>query len=65
MDNFAPVVNDTVYRILNTVQTLEGYRSILLDVETAFLHGELEHEVYMKISAGFTEIEENKIKALL
>ena len=59
-DNFAPVVNDTVYRILNTVQTLEGYKSILLDVETAFLHGELEHEVYMKIPAGFTEIEENK-----
>ena len=54
-DNFSPVVDDTVLRILLTAWMIWGCSIDQMDVETAFLEGELEeHErVYIKCPEGF------------
>jgi hypothetical protein len=38
MDYYSPLVNDTVFRILIIIQIMWNLSSVLLDVETAFLH---------------------------
>jgi hypothetical protein len=63
-ENFAPVVDDVTFRIvLNLIQNkdMEDYA---LDVETAFLHGELEETIYMRIPDGYYKYRndlENKV----
>jgi hypothetical protein len=44
----SPVVNDITFRILLEVMILCGYSAKIADVETAFLHGKLEEEIYME-----------------
>jgi Reverse transcriptase (RNA-dependent DNA polymerase) len=44
---FSPVVNKPIFRIILLAQILWGLKANLIDVETAFLHGELEEEIYM------------------
>ena len=39
-ENFAPVINDVTYRILLILSIMKGYKPVLIDVETAFLHGD-------------------------
>jgi Reverse transcriptase (RNA-dependent DNA polymerase) len=53
-DYYAPVVNDSVIRIAVILQTLCKLESVILDVETAFLHGELDEEIYMQAPKGIT-----------
>ena len=54
--NFAPVVNDVAFRIALTRLMVEGLNSMLMDVETAFLYGEVEEEIYMEVPVGMREI---------
>jgi hypothetical protein len=54
-DNFAPVVNDVTFRIALTRKLIEGLKSRIIDVETAFLYGYLEEEIYMKVPEGYVE----------
>jgi hypothetical protein len=51
-DNFAPVVNDATLRILLLIYLQQNYYSEVIDVETAFLYGILEEEIYMKCPEG-------------
>ena len=51
-DNFAPVINDITFRILLIVVLLFGFETKIVDVETAFLHGELEEDIYMECPPG-------------
>ena len=44
---FAPVINDVSWRILLIIKMLMKYEAKIVDVETAFLFGDLEEEVYM------------------
>jgi hypothetical protein len=56
-DNFAPVINEITFRILIGASLIEGWNAEVIDVETAFLYGELEEEIYMKIPEGLEYIE--------
>ena len=44
---YAPVINDVSWRILLIVKILIKHYVMIVDVETAFLYGDLDEEVYM------------------
>ena len=52
-DNFAPVINDVTYRILLILQIVYGLDAMLIDIETAFLNGDLVVEIYMNLPEGW------------
>ena len=52
-ENFAPVINDVTYRILLIVKILWQLEGVIVDVEAAFLHGDLDgREIYMDAPEG-------------
>ena len=53
---FAPLVNDVTFRIALTRMMVENLDSMLMDVETSFLYGELDEEIYMEIPVGLNEV---------
>ena len=46
-ESYAPVINDTSWRILIIAMMVMKLEARIVDVETAFLFGDLEEEVYM------------------
>jgi hypothetical protein len=54
-ENYAAVANDITFRILLVIYLLYNYDSKVIDVETAFLYGDLEEEIYMQIPQGYKE----------
>ena len=52
-DVFAPVVSKNSLRALLALAATENWNIHQLDVETAFLHGELEEDLYMEAPKGF------------
>ena len=56
-DNFAPVAHDVSFRITLTRMMVEKLDSLVRDVETAFLHGDIEEEISMKSPVGMEEID--------
>ena len=46
-ESYAPVINDVSWRILLIIKMLMRYKAMIVNVETAFLFGNLEEEVYM------------------
>ena len=55
-DNFSPVVVDITYRIIVIMSMVWKLQCEIVDVETAFLYGELDEEIYMKMPIGIAEI---------
>ncbi|MFM8622083.1 MAG: reverse transcriptase domain-containing protein, partial [Holophagaceae bacterium] len=53
--NFAPVTSEVTLRILMILWISEDYFAEVADVQTAFLHGELEEELFIKIPSGYKE----------
>jgi Reverse transcriptase (RNA-dependent DNA polymerase) len=49
---YAPVINDVVFRIILILQTMFKYEALILDIETAFLNGELDEDIYMLAPKG-------------
>ena len=45
-------MNDITYRIMLVASILWRLTNVIVDVETAFLHGDLEEEIYMDCSEG-------------
>ena len=54
-ENFSPVINDVTFRIILTRMILEGLDAKVVDIDNAFLNGDLNHEIFMKIPEGYKE----------
>ena len=51
-NSYAPTINDVTWRILLVLMVLKNYEGRVVDVETAFLYGELEEDIYMENPPG-------------
>jgi hypothetical protein len=52
---FAPVVNDVSCRIILSAKLLWDLQASIVDVETAFLHGNLQEEIYINVPKGMNQ----------
>ena len=64
-DNYSPVVNDVTFRLLLMAWMYFGLSAKIVDVETAFLYGELDEEIFMECPPGMQGVSQDKILALL
>ena len=55
-DNYSPVVNDVTFRVVVARLLIEILKGIVVDIDNAFLNGDLEQEIYMKIPEGYDEV---------
>jgi Reverse transcriptase (RNA-dependent DNA polymerase) len=53
-ESYAPVINDVSFRVMLIIKLIRGLQALIEDVETAFLHGNLQEEIYMKIPEGMS-----------
>ena len=60
-ETFAPVAKMNAIRILLSLAVNFDWELQQYDVKNAFLHGELEKEIYMNISLGFSGSDGNKV----
>ena len=63
-DKFSPVVNDVTFRVVLTQMIIEKWDAKIVDIDNAFLNGDLEHEIYITMLEGYAEcveqVEENE-----
>ncbi|KAG8498115.1 hypothetical protein CXB51_006865 [Gossypium anomalum] len=65
IDVFSPVVKHSSIRALLGIMAIHDLELEQLDVKTAFLHGELEEDIYMQQPEGFTVLEKEDYVCLL
>jgi Reverse transcriptase (RNA-dependent DNA polymerase) len=51
--NYSSVVDDSSFRVILTMIKKLGFKVWSIDIETAFLNGKLEEEIYMRIPKGY------------
>ena len=54
-ENFSAVINDMTFRIVLTRMILEGLDAKVVDIDNAFLNGDLDNEIFMKMPEGYKE----------
>lgn len=54
-ETFSLVVRHTIFRMILSMVAMKGWGLQQLDVKNAFLHGELEEEVYIRQPQGFED----------
>ena len=54
--NYSPVVNDVTFRVVVARMLIENLKEKVVDIDKAFLNGDLVHEIYMKIAEGNDEV---------
>ena len=57
IDNFAAVAHDVSFRIALARMVVEKLDSLVVDVETALLYGEIDEEIFMKSPVGMEKID--------
>lgn len=62
-ETFSPVIKLTALRTFLAIAIIKGYRVKLMDVKTAYLNAENEHEIYMTFPIDFRD--ESKPKQVL
>ena len=55
MEHFSPVINDVTFRIVLTRMILQGLDAKVIDIDNAFLNGDLCPETFMKMPEGYKE----------
>ena len=55
-DNYSPVVNDVTFRVVVARMLIENLKGKVVDIDNAFLNGDLELEIYMKIPERYDEV---------
>ena len=55
-DNYSPVANDVTFRVVVARMLIENLKGKVVDIDNAFLNGDLEHEIYMKIPEGYVKV---------
>ena len=53
-ETFAPVAKMTMVRTILAIAASQSWRLHQMDVKNAFLHGDLQEEIYMKLPSGMT-----------
>ena len=54
-ENHAPVIHDTTFHLILVMMLIHGLESEQFDIETAFLYGQLEEEIYMEFPDGYED----------
>ena len=49
------MINDVTFGIVPTRMILEGLDTKVVDINNAFLNGDLDHEIFMKMLEGYKE----------
>ena len=55
-DNYSPMVNDVTFQVVVARMHIENLKGKVVDIDNAFLNGDLEHEIYMKVPDGHDEV---------
>ena len=63
-DNFSPVIYETTFRIVLIMWVMYGWSAEIIDNETAFLYGDLEVEIYLKIPEGYRGDKEENLEGI-
>ena len=50
------MVNDVTFRVVVVRMLIKNLKGKVVDIDHAFLNGDLEHEIYMKIPEGYDEV---------